>query len=133
MTTIAQELLTQDNAITADPIFMVQEQVRVYGIDTDFDPTIAWLYEDDSVEVSEEEAGALEVLYRKSGSEPNGYRRVGYHQDWHNRQPFFTRAAAERYIRSNGHNHSGPLRIYVESAYRNPEWRSVRARLAEFA
>lgn len=50
-------------------------------------------------------------------------------------QPFFTRAGAEHYLEINGHNLRGPepLRIFVESAYRNAEWQAIRALLLALA
>lgn len=36
---MSQDIHNQDNAITAEPIFMVQEKKRIYGIDTDYDHT----------------------------------------------------------------------------------------------
>lgn len=130
---IGERLRTQDNRCTAYPIFEVQERKRVYGIDTDYDPKIAWLYDDESVEVHEGHGGisseALEAKYQEDLNEPRGYRRVGYHEYWEYVQPFFTEVAANRYIQENGHNHAGELRVYAGSAYRNHEWQAVREQL----
>ncbi len=140
---IGERLRTQDNRITAHPIFEVQEQKRIYGIDTDYDPKIAWLWADESVEVDARLAELAEVFYEEYGEEPEvedcgsdecfrakggkeTLRRVGYHEYWEYVQPFFTEAAAELYIKQNGHNHRGKLRIYASSAFRNHEWQAVR-------
>ena len=126
MSQIGERLRTQDNRITANPIFMVQELKRTWGIDTDYDPEITWLHDDEAVEVDPKKAKALERLYQYCGVEHEGYRRVGYVEEWVHVQPFFTEAAADLYIKQNGHNHKGRLLTYVESAYRNHEWNAVR-------
>lgn len=143
MAQIGERIRTQDNRITAHPIFEVQEQKRVYGIDTEYDPKIAWLYSDESVEVDSELAKLAEEFYEEHGAEPeyeqgeagtwilsegnhDTLRRVGYHEYWEYVQPFFTEAGAQRYIEENGHNHRGRLRIYAGSAFRNHEWQAIR-------
>jgi len=123
---IGERIRTQDNRFTAHPIFEVQEQKRVYGIDTEYDPKIAWLYEDESVEVEARTARLFEARYQRTEDETRGYRRVGYHEYWEYVQPFFTEAGAQRYIEENGHNHRGKLRIYAGSGYRNHEWQAMR-------
>lgn len=124
---IAAELRTQDNAITADPIFTVQQKERIYRVDSD---DFTWLETDDYNEIEPAEAEVLERVYRRTGTEPDGCERVGYVDRWVFVQPFFTRKGAEHYIKINGHNLKSP-RIYVESAFRNTEWQRVRAALKE--
>ena len=72
MATIGQLLRTQDNRITADPFFIVQERQRSYGVDTAYDPEIAWLYSDESIEVDAAQAKRLEKKYQKTYEEPEG-------------------------------------------------------------
>ena len=126
---LAHELRTQDNACTADPIFYVEEQRRIYGIDVDYDPQIAWLHADEPVEVDPEEANRLEAAYQETHREPEGFMRVGYHEHWGFVQPFFTRMAAESYIKNNGHQHDGQLRVFVGALYRNHEMIALRKHL----
>jgi hypothetical protein len=128
---IGERIRTQDNRFTADPIFLVQERHCYYGVDVQYDPPIAWLYEDESVEVAEDLAKSLETAYQHGEKEPDGYCRVGYHETWEFVQPFFTEAAAELYIKQNGHRHRGSLRTYVDCAFRNYEWQTVRKYLME--
>jgi hypothetical protein len=45
----------------------------------------------------------------------------------------FTEAGCNDYIRLNGHNHRGKLRVYADSSYRNEEFRAVRAFLMGLA
>ena len=127
MAQIGERLRTQDNRITADPIFLVQEQVRIYGINTNYDPKIAWLHGDESVEVDAGTAKDLESAYEQDGNdEPEGYRRVGYAERWEFVMCFFTEAAADLYIAQMRHRHTGDLRTYVDCAFRNHEWQAVR-------
>ena len=128
---IGKRIRTQDNRITADPIFLVEECVRIYGIGLEYDPQIVWLHADESVEVDAAEALKLEREYQISSNEPEAFRRVGYVEQWHYVQPFFTEAAADLYIKQNAHRRKWRLRTYVDSAYRNYEWQAVRKHLME--
>lgn len=128
---IGERIRTDDNRATAEPIFLVQEQVRIYGIDTDYDPPIEWIYADECNPVDSDLASSLEAGYQKDHTEPEDYRRVGYQEEWRYVQPFFTEAAADLYIEKNSHRHTGKLRTYVDSAYRNWEWIAVRKQLAQ--
>jgi hypothetical protein len=126
MAAIGQLIRTQDNRITADPFFIVQERKRFYGIDTAYDPEIAWLYADECVEVAPTESERLENAFQKTYKEPEGYRRVGYAEEWVYVTGCFTEAAADLYIALNGHRHKGELRTYADSFYRNPEMIAIR-------
>lgn len=125
-------LAGQDNACTADPIFMVQRCRRVYGIDADYTDQKAWIDEENREFVYDPDVddGAPDDP-SDDWFEEHGYTLVGYRDLWENVQPFFTRAAADRYIERYGYNLTGPEkpRVYVNSAYRNREWQAVRALL----
>lgn len=98
---LAEGLRSQDNAATKEPVFMVQERRRVYGVDSDF------------------AEGQCRV-------ETNvDHREVGYVDVWVGVTPFFTRQGAEDYIAANAHRLTEP-RVYVDSAYRNDEWQLMR-------
>jgi len=121
---------TQDNRSTAEPIFLVQQQRRIYGMDPEYcGQNIAWLdCLNDSEELTHAEAQVLEKRYLETLEEPENFARTGYIDQWEYVQPFFTEEAAQSYIDTNKHRHS-ELRIYVDSAYRNYEWQMVRALL----
>lgn len=125
---IGERLRTQDNACTADPIFVVQQRRRTYGFDPSVsDDHVVWIHSDECVEATSEETKDLEEKFDEScGEEPDGWRRTAYQDTWEFVQPFFTRAAAEAFIAANSHRLTAP-RIDVDSAYRNPEWQAVRA------
>lgn len=128
---MAQEIRTQDNASTAEPIYIVQQRQRMYGIDPDLcdDGEIVWMdLMNDHEEIKGEEAKSLEEAYQESLEIPENYTRTGYMDTWEFVQPFFTKKGAEDYIEVNRHRLTDP-RIYVDSAYRNYEWQEVRKRL----
>jgi hypothetical protein len=101
--TIREQLRTQDNRCTEHPVFVVEREDRVYGVDSDYTELFETRYEGDE-------------------SFP-----LGYTPAWVFETACFTEAAAKRYIDENSHN--GTFRVYVHSAHRNPEWQAVRALL----
>jgi hypothetical protein len=126
---IGKLVATQDNRATSDPIFYVQEKVRIYHLEPSAhdDAFVVWFEVDDWNEVDSEKAKELEAEYSDTSEVPEEYYRTGYLDRWDNVQPFFTEAGALEYIRNQGHRHSGELRTYAGSAYANPEWKLARA------
>lgn len=127
---IGELLRTQNNRLTNEPFFVVQHRVRTYGIDTDYDPEIAWLYADESVEVPEGVAKRLEAEYQETGKVNQDYRRVGYAEQWEYVTGCFTEKAADEWIKRRGHNYRGKLRTYAETNWHNPEMIAIRKFLA---
>lgn len=117
-------LHTQDNRITREPMFAVQERKRVCGIDAGYDPKIMWINEDCNA-VGAEECAALEAQYQIDGTRPEGRTRVGYHEYWDFVTACFTEQGCKDYLTRNGHN-LGETRIYAYGTYRNGEWSTVR-------
>lgn len=124
---IGRRLRTQDNRATAEPIYLVEQRAREYGVDPAYTDTFIWLGEAASEPVDEEEARKLEAAFR-SGEQVEGYRRVGYRERWDFVTVCLTEEAADAFIVANRHNLSDP-RTYVASGWRNPEWKMVRAAL----
>lgn len=146
---MAKNIVTQDNRVTADPIFMVQQKVRTYGFDPDYSDDSKLLYcgvDDIGAEYSEAEREERYVEYcamlaeaneAKEDDEPkeepmsredfddDNYQKVYFQEHWENVQPFFTEVGAQEYLRINAHNLKEP-QIYVESAFRNAEWQEIR-------
>jgi hypothetical protein len=91
---IAHELATQDNRITQDPVFCVQQKRKTHGVSRDYTD-----------------------LRDQDGP---------YVEHWEIVQTFLTEKAADRYIAENRHNLHEP-RTYVIGAYRNHEWKALRA------
>ena len=123
---LRENLRTQDNACTAHPIYLVQKRVRDYGYDPDYDGPIAWVFTDDWIVLSDEESAPLEQEYQDSRIVPEEYTRTAYQDRWEFVQPFFTEAEARRYI---GGPDTKDVRVYVDSGYRNREWKFVRGLL----
>lgn len=132
---LRRSLTTDDNACTADPIFLVQKLVYDYGIDEEYTDDIAWFnsYSEEEVR-SKDHPERFAELERGEDRDDDGeviklnrdgwYRR-GYRERWETVQPFLTRGAADAFRERQAHNLPSS-RVYVESAYRNPEWRWLR-------
>jgi hypothetical protein len=135
LTEIREQLFTQDNEITSDPIFIVQKKIRIYGYDpSQVDCCTAWV-DDEGIETDKYMDAYFESIYDDKGHteiDDDGitYKRVHYIDRYEFVQPFFTRKAAESFINANAHNLTEP-RIYVDSAYRNHEWQAIRKMLME--
>lgn len=121
---MARELRTQNNAATVHPIYVVQSRHRIYGIDPTWGGDVVWLRQDETIEADDDESRELSERQEREG-EVDGWDLVGYVDTWVSVQPFFTRSGAESYIARNGHRMTD-ARVYVESAYRNPEWQAIR-------
>lgn len=118
---IGQQLRTQDNCGTADPIFYVQVRKRVYGVDPDRDDNqVEWKDADfDSVEIPEDADPA---------EPPDGVTAVYYVLRWEVVQVAFTREGCVEHLRTNGHNYQiyAGVRIYADTIYRCPEMLAIR-------
>lgn len=110
---IAQNLKTQDNRGTSNPMFCVQEKKRIVGLDAAYATETVWIDMEsgDTEEVEPETPGAEEF---------------GVFEYWETVMVTFTKEGCEEYLRQNGHNHRGETRIYVESFNRCPEMIAIR-------
>lgn len=135
---LAHELRTQDNRITAEPLFCVQQERLVWGMDEGYSDDFEWYKIDDGETWAEEDA-LEEVRARDSVEldeeedidlEDHGYRKAFYSKYWDFVTAHFTAKAAQRYIDQNAHNLRNP-RVYVTSQYRCDEWNRVRRFLME--
>lgn len=122
---IAQDMKGQDNRITENPIFVVQQRRRIYGFDVAWSDNVVWLCEGQEMLDDDPETVDAKRYYREQGDVPDGWSRVGYQDTWVHVQPFFSETAANAYIAANKHNLTDP-RVYVESGYRNYEWQALR-------
>ena len=130
---LSAELRTQDNAITADPLFVVFQEERIYGVSQDYQTDgYTWVGEDDSaVTADDDEAKVLDKLLDDDRELSIG--GVTYQRVWYRIVPRFvtaylTRNGAEAFIARNGHNLTKPY-IYVESLHRNEEMIALRNHL----
>lgn len=124
---IAARLHTQDNRITDNPLFAVQQKRRVYGLDEDYEEGHGWSHpdRDNLVLEGEPEFAGLESAW-ESGEEPQGdWRRVGFRDTWEFVTGGLTEQGCKDYIARNGHNLTEP-RIYAYGSYRNAEFIALR-------
>lgn len=129
MLAIGEQLRTQDNLCTADPMFCVQILVRDVGYDASFVDQRCWV-----------DSANEEIRYDDDDGfqEPEGdeWDKFGYRDRWETVMVCFTRKGCEEHLRLDGHNlerraHNGQVRIYVESFRRNPEMQAIREMLME--
>lgn len=125
LSAIGERIATQDNRITAEPLFVVFAKQRIYGMDTAYCDNIAWIYEDECVEVEPKKARALHATYCRTCTVPPGYLRTGYVDVDRFVTACFTETAAQDYIDANRHRLERPF-IYAASLYRNHEMIAVR-------
>ena len=130
---LSTELRTQDNAITADPLFVVFQEERIYGVSRYYrNNGFTWVCVDDSsVTADDDEAKVLDKLLDEDRELSIG--NVTYERVWYRIVPRFvtaclTRKGAEAFIARNGHNLTNPY-IYVESLHRNEEMIALRNHL----
>lgn len=100
---ISARLRTQDNRITQNPMFCVQQKRRVVGLDPRWTDNTIWYHNGEKVD--EECEGAI---------------KVGVLDLWETVMVAFTEEGCKEYLRQNAHNLREP-RIYVESFNRCPE------------
>lgn len=126
LTALRHELEAQDNRITADPIWEVQEEETIYGIDTAY--TEEFVYMDEGYE----EIAADELRLDEWGDPTEeGIQKVGVLRKWVPVQWFFSERAAREYMERQSHHHTGRLRDYVRSLYYNPEMKAIRDLILE--
>jgi hypothetical protein len=109
---IIEHLHTQDNRITDNPLFAVQQRRRIYGVDGDYAQGSVWMDEDG---IERTEQTAIE----------HGARKLGYVDEWEFVTGCFTEQGCKDYIAANGHNLKDP-RIYAYGSYRNAEFIALR-------
>ena len=123
-------LLTQDNRMTAHPIFVVFEKRRICGLDSDYSDDYFWRTSDGVDVADAEEAAALDLIRWPNEKMINGvmFEKVYYLEVNRFVTVCFTQKGAEAYLSNNGHNLRNPF-IYVDSLYRNREMIELRNHL----
>lgn len=118
---LVQRLNTQDNRATAHPIFIVQQEHRIYGMDpklADSTTKCVWQFKWNSEDLYETLEDAMDC---EGQDDEDDFEKIYYVIEWRYVCAHFTEAAAQEYIRTNIHNLDNP-RIYVDSQYRCDEW-----------
>ncbi len=124
---IGQSLRTQDNHCTHQPLFIVYQKRRIYGIDTSLTDDVVWR-DIEGYEANEDEIKELEKTYNDTLDIPDNWYRTGYMDIDVFVTACFTEEGAKKYIEVNGHNLKKP-HIYVETLYRNGEMNLIRESL----
>ena len=127
---LREELRTQDNACTAEPMFVVYQIKRIFGLDPDYTEETTWMHSDGE-EADPEIIAALEAL-DDAGLPPvhdgTRYERVGYADTDVFVTVCLTRKGAEAFIARMKHRLNKP-HIDVDSFYRNEEMIALRNHL----
>ena len=127
---MSENLKTQDNAGTADPIFVVYERLMIVGLEDGYQESWSWITDDDG-DTTEADDDLVPILTKlHDDCEPlvigsRTYRKIGIKYVDKFCAAFLTRKGAENYLAINKHNLTAPF-IYVESMFRNAEMIAVR-------
>ncbi|HEI3650295.1 TPA: ead/Ea22-like family protein [Escherichia coli] len=125
---IGENIRTQDNRITSDPMFCVYQK-REIVVDADYDyDRIVWVDEDGS-EANKRQSRRLELLHENFREPPEKWRRVAVKDIDEFVTCCFTEQGCKDYLAVNGHNLRLPF-IYVKSGFRNAEYIGIRNWLA---
>jgi len=150
---IGQNILTQDNRCTADPIFCIQGKRRIYGMDPNYSDNPVWVdeechevdvakcrqeakdlrgplptTEDEKAEYAKQ-YGEEDALDDDEWAEEQGWTKTSYVDHWETIQQCFTEDGCKHHLRINQHNYVRTyqdIRIYVDCLYRNPEMVLIR-------
>ena len=121
---IAEQLRTQDNRITDQPMFIVQKKVRTCGMADGYADGYEWFNSDRQETADERQTRILDKM-EHSGHETGEWQKIGYCENWEFVTACFTEQGCKDFITRDGHNH-GETRIYAVGSYRNEEFRTVR-------
>jgi len=136
---LSKELRSQDNRATADPIFCVYQLERFYTEDGDHE-----CYVCDGEELDKDFVQESIAQYRKDNLgcalsddaiiEELGYRilRYDFKEVPVSGQCYFSEKAAQEHINQNSYHYNKPF-VYVESAWRNYEFQSIREMIIQLA
>ncbi|GCG54881.1 hypothetical protein BvCmsH19A_00345 [Escherichia coli] len=125
---IGENIRTQDNRITSDPMFCVYQK-REIVVDADYDyDRIVWVDEDGN-EANKLQSRRLELLHENFREPPEKWRRVAVKDIDEFVTCCFTEQGCKDYLAANGHNLRLPF-IYVNGGFRNAEYIGIRNWLA---
>lgn len=124
------ELRTQDNACTAEPMFVVYQVKRIYGLDLDYTEETTWTHAEGE-ETDPDIIAALEALDDAGNltvHDGTAYERVGYMDIDQFVTVCLTRKGAEEFIARMKHRLNKP-HIDVDTFLRNAEMIALRNHL----
>jgi hypothetical protein len=121
---IIERLHTQDNRITDNPLFAVQQRRLIAGLEDGYEEAHEWINEDYETIRDAEKIAALEAAHHEGADTP-GARRIGVAWRWEFVTGCLTEQGCKDFIACNGHNLNEP-RIYAYGSYRNAEFIALR-------
>ncbi|KPU04456.1 hypothetical protein AN697_12950 [Enterobacter cloacae subsp. cloacae] len=125
---IGENIRTQDNRITSEPMFCVFQK-REIVVDEDYDcDRIVWV-DEEGCEATERQRMRLELLHDNCRETPDKWRRIAVKDIDDFVTCCFTEQGCKDYLACNGHNLRLPF-IYVKSGFRNDEYIGIRNWLA---
>ena len=122
---VIENLHTQDNRITANPLFAVQQKRVIGGLEDGYEDGWTWVSEDSEEIHDADRIGELNARFKDGEDKPDGCRRVGYIEKWEFVTGCLTEEGCKQYLRLDGHNLREP-RIYAYGGYRNVELEGLR-------
>jgi len=131
MREIGHLIATQDNRITDQPMFIVQQKQCIYGVDEGYTDLYHWCHKDGEGIADAVLAARLEEK-EGAGRSTGKWEKIGYVEIWEFVTACFTEQGCIDYLRRNGHNLK-ETRIYAEGSFRNEEFRAVREFLMRLA
>ena len=124
---LSTELNSQDNMITAHPLYCVFQVERIYGMDKSLDIDRVFV-DEECIELSRQDLmDAFDLTERQieDGDLPDTITETGYVDRPRFVNAHLTLEAANKYIRENNHNLNRPY-VYVASMNRCPEMIQLR-------
>lgn len=121
---IAENIRTQDNRVTSDPMFCVYQKREIVAHEDYDHDRIVWIDEDGN-EATERQRRRLELLHENFRDAPEKWRRVAVKEIDEFVTCCFSEKGCKDYLECNGHNLRLPF-IYVKSGFRNAEYIGIR-------
>lgn len=121
---IAENIRTQDNRVTSDPMFCVYQKREIVAHEDYDHDRIVWIDEDGN-EATERQRRRLELLHENFRDTPEKWRRVAVKEIDEFVTCCFSEKGCKDYLECNGHNLRLPF-IYVKSGFRNAEYIGIR-------
>lgn len=135
---IAEQIQTQDNCMTRDPMFCVQVLERIGPIMQCYGSgNLMFLDEEEQECYYADDNDPSRFLELKdlhdTGDLPDHIIAASYIDKWFTIQTCFTENGCKSYLEEDGHNlqHYKDVRIYIESFHRNKEMQEIRRFLSQ--
>ncbi len=134
LTSLANRMRSQDSDYTVNPLFVVYNERKIYGMDPEFCHDYDWIGEDsgDYTVADARKVKALERYEKTFGQEPSRWTKRYYILVDEFATCAFTREAAEYFIARKARYYER-LYIDIDSMCRMPEMVAIEQHLLSFA